>query len=73
MDILKKNFGTVFNKHGLGIPVEANIKVVDFLDVIFYLENDTYKPFIKPNNTLLYVHMLSNNLPSLAKNILHIL
>ena len=35
VDILKKKIAAVFNQHGQGITVEANIKLVDFLDVIF--------------------------------------
>ena len=37
--------------------------------MIFDLENDTYRPFIKPNNTPLYVHKLSNHPPMVTKNI----
>ena len=33
------------------------------------IENDTFKPFMKPNNTPLYVHKLSNHPPNVTKNI----
>ena len=33
------------------------------------IENDTFKPFMKPNNTPLYVHKLSNDPPNVTKNI----
>ena len=61
VEILKKRIVAIFSKHGLGTTSEANLKTVDFLDVVFDLENESYRPFIKPNNTLLYVHKFSNH------------
>ena len=69
VEILKKQIVAIFSKHGLGITSEANLKTVDFLDVVFDLESETYRPFIKPNNYPLYVHKLSNHPPSVTKNI----
>ena len=59
----------IFEKHRLGTTAEANLKVVDFLDVTFDLENDTFKPFTKPNNTPQYVNKLSNHPPSVLRNL----
>ena len=28
----------------------------DIIDVVFYLANDTYQPFTKPNDVIEYVH-----------------
>ena len=39
------------------------------MDVVFDLENNTYKPFIKPNNIPIYVHRLSNHPLVVTKNI----
>ena len=33
------------------------------------LQSDTYKPFLKPNNRLLYVNSQSNHPPLILKNI----
>ena len=44
-------------------------KNVDFLDVVFDLENDSYRPYIKPNNTPLYVDKSSNHPPLVTQNI----
>ena len=66
---IKKKISQIFQKHGLGTTSEANVKVVDFLDVVFDLENGSYKPYMKPNNTPQYVHKLSNHPPSILKNI----
>ena len=46
----------VFKSNGLKITIEANKKVVNFLDVTFNLTNGCYEPFMKPNNKLSYVH-----------------
>ena len=59
----------MFSEQGLKITAEANIKTVDFLDATFNLEEGTYSPFNKPNNTPEYVHRLSNHPPSVLKNI----
>ena len=51
------------------LSVFANKKTINFLDVTFDLTSETYKPFMKPNNKLLYVHRQSNHPPALLKNI----
>ena len=61
VEAIKKS--KIFSEYGLGITSEANIKVVDFLDVVFDLENESYRPFTKPNNIPEYVHKLSNHPP----------
>jgi hypothetical protein len=42
---------------------------VDFLDVTFNLEEESFKPYCKPNNVPQYVHRLSNHPPSVLRNI----
>ena len=49
--------------------MEANKKIVQFLDVELNLEEETFKPYIKPNDVPLYVHKNSNHPPSITKNI----
>ena len=66
---IKKKICETYRKHGLSITVEANKTVVQFLDVEFNLEKDTFKPFIKLNDVPTYVHQLSNHPPSVLKNI----
>ena len=58
-----------YNKFGLEIRIQTNKKSVQFLDVEFNLENETYKPFLKPGDNPLYVHIHSNHPPSIIKNI----
>ena len=66
---IKKEICRVFNQNGLRITIEANKKIINFLDVTFNLNNSTYKPFTKPNTTLQYVHRASNHPPITTKNI----
>ncbi len=44
---------------------------MNFLDVTLDLTSGNYKPYMKPNNKLLYVHRQSNHPPALLKNIPH--
>ena len=69
VEAIKKEISKIFSEYGLAITTEANIRVVDFLDVVFDLETDSYRPYTKPNNIPQYVHKLSNHPPSVLKNI----
>ena len=51
----KQEVSNVFKSNGLKITIDANKKIVDFLDVTFDLTNGSYKPYMKPNNKILYV------------------
>ena len=53
---------------GLKITIEANKSVVDLLDVTIDLDHDSYEPYSKPNNTILYVHAQSNYPNNILKN-----
>ena len=59
----------MFREIDLKITIEANKSVVDFLDVTLDLNSDTYEPYCKPNNTILYVHAQSNHPNNILKNI----
>ena len=54
---------------GLKITSRANLKVVEFLDVVFDLEKESYRPYLKPGDRPLYVNRKSNHPPSILKNI----
>ncbi len=66
---IKKDLCSIFNKYGLKITIEANKKVVNFLDVTLNLSTGKYQPYSKPNNVPLYVHNKSNHPPSILRNI----
>ena len=64
-----KEVCNVFKSKGLKITIDANEKIVHFLDVTFDLTDGSYKPYMKPNNNFSYVHQQSNHPPALLKNI----
>ena len=66
---LKKVLCRIFKQCGLKITIEANKRIVNFLDVTFNLNTCSYKPYMKPGNTPLYIHASSNHPPSILKNI----
>ena len=65
----KKEICKVFAENGLRVTIEANKKVVDFLDVTLDLNTGKYKPYSKPANHPLYVHSKSNHPPNIIRNI----
>ena len=69
MEIIKKEICQIFKNNNLAITITANIKNTDFLDINLDLPTRIFKPFIKPNDTPLYVHKLSNHPPHILKNI----
>ena len=60
---------SAFRKNNLKVTIEANMKTVDFLDINMDLRTGVHKPYMKPNNTPLYVNKKSNHPPSIIKNI----
>ena len=66
---IKKEMCKIFKKHNLQITIEANKKVVDFLDITLDLRTGIYKPYKKPNNNIAYIHKQSNHPPSTIKNL----
>ena len=66
---IKKDLLSIFNTYGLKITIEANKKIVNFLDVTLNLSTGKYQPHSKPNNIPLYVHSKSNHPSSILRNI----
>ena len=66
---IKKEICHIFRKCDLKITVEANKKVVNFLDVTLDLNTEKFKPYSKTSNTPLYVHSKSNHPPNIIRNI----
>ena len=61
---VKKNVQKIFKEHGLDNIIHCNMKVANYLDVTFNLNDWTYKPYTKPNNGIKYIYKKSNNPPS---------
>ena len=66
---IKKEICKIFAHNNLWITIEANKKIVDFLDVTLDLPTGRFKPFSKPATTPLYIHSKSNHPPSIIRNI----
>ena len=69
MDRIRKDVIKTFKDVGFKIDIKTNLKVIDFLDSTFSLSNGTYKPYKKPNNTLLYINTSSNHPPQVIKQL----
>ena len=65
----KKDICQIFARNNLKITIEANKKVVNFLDVTLDLNTGKFKPYTKPMSTPLYVHSQSNHPPNIIRNI----
>ena len=69
VEAAKKKICAVFSEKGLKITIEANKKVINYLDVTLNLNNGKHQPYMKPGNTPLYVHAKSNHPPEILKRI----
>ena len=68
-DRIRKNIITIFKEIVFKIEITTNLNEVDFLDVTFNLENNTYCPYKKPNDKLIYIHTKSNHPPQIIKQL----
>ena len=66
---MKKEMCQIFKDNGLNITIDANKKVVDFLDITLDLRTGSYKPYKKPNDCINYVHKESNHPPAIINNL----
>ena len=51
------------------ITIQCNLKIVDYLDVIFNLTDSSYRPFNKTNNEINYIHKQLKHPPSIIKQL----
>ena len=59
----------IFETLGLKITIKPNLTKVDFLDVTFNLETESFQPFRKPNDTPTYINKDSNHPSHIKKNL----
>ena len=52
---LRKNVVKTFKDCGLSIRSKTNLKIVDYLDVTFDLQNNSYKLYRRPDNLPVYI------------------
>ena len=58
MDKKRKTIFKIFKNLSFSTDIQTNFKEVDFLDVTLDLQNGTYRPYKKPKDKLLYIHLL---------------
>ena len=68
-DNLRKNIIGIFKDIGLQIDIVTGLHSVDLLDVTLNLKTNSYQPFKKPNDSLLYVHTSSTHPPQILKQL----
>ena len=61
---VKRNIQQIFKEHGLDIIIQCSMKVVNYLDGTFKLNDETYKPYKKLNSKIKYTPKNSNHPPS---------
>ena len=71
LEITQQRIKDLFQTHGLEVIFEKthNTKAVNFLDVTLDLTSECFKPYRKPNDRPLYVHVESNHPQSVIKQI----
>ena len=64
--MFKKQIVKILKEIGFDITIETNLTTIDFLDVTLNLNEQSYKPYCKPNNTIHYIHKNSNHPPIIS-------
>ena len=66
----KRKDTKMFKTAGLNITIQEGLGIVNYLDVQFNLNNDTYQPYRKPEDTPVYINKKSNHQPVVLKQLL---
>lgn len=66
---IRKDITSHFKNNGLNITIQTNLKIVNYLDFAFNLNNGRYCPYRKPNNQPLYINAKSNHPPNIIKQL----
>ena len=69
LDMKRKQLCKIFKENDLKMTALTNVKVVNFLDVTLDLTTKSYRPYRKPNNNMVYVHVNSDHPRSVTKSI----
>ena len=70
IDRVREKIISIFKNIDFKIKIVTNFTEVDFLGVTFNLENNTYRPYKKPNDKLIkliYIDVSSNHPPQIKK------
>ena len=68
-DKIRKKIISIFKNINFKIEIVTNLIEIDFLGVTFNLENNTYRPYKKPNDKLIYIDVSSNHPPQIKKQL----
>ena len=66
---IKKQLQSLFKQKGMQIIIEYNLKVVNYLNVTFNLNDGSYRPYRKPNDETHHIHIKSDHPPSITKQL----
>ena len=69
IDRMRQNIIRIFKDIGFAIDVETNLKIVDFLDIMFNLNNGTYRTYKRANDLLSYINKFSNHPPQIINQL----
>ena len=69
IDRTRKDIIQIFKECGFQIEIATNLFEVNFLDVTFNLKNDSYRPYKKPNDSLMYINTSSNHPQQILKQL----
>ena len=65
---LKKKLQKLFKEKDLGIIIQCNLKITNYLDITLNLNDDSYRPYRKPKEETNYIHIISDHQPSIIIN-----
>jgi len=69
MDKTRKDIIQIFKECGLKIEIAINLFEVNFLNVTLNLMNQSYRPYKKPNDNLLYINTSLNHTSQILKQL----
>ena len=64
---IKNTFQKIFKNKGFDVIINCNMKTVNYPDVT--LNDRSYRPYKKPNEETNYIHVNSDHLPSILKQL----
>ena len=68
-DRIQKDMIENFINTGFKIEGKTNLNIVDILDVTFYLLDCTFRSYMRSNDQLMYVNILSNHPSQIIKQL----
>ena len=66
---LKKKLQKLFKEKDLDIIIQCNLKITNYLDITLNLNDGSYRPYRKPNEETNYIHINSDHLQLIIKEI----